>query len=1409
MSCAAHGPVSSSESAVPAEGPRSSRRSRWGLLAGLLLGFSTLPLAAQTPVPPPTEMDYTLPFNDASGSAAFPGPEEATVGGMGFKGRIGHEAGETVGRRQSISYFDLSPYIFQDNDVFFGEGRLALGNNGQVGGTAGGGFRRFFPGINSIGGFSAWWDGDDTRGAAFQQWGVSGEILTEWLDVRTNFYFPYGDTFQITGERFEPGTQQFVNSPDGVGTNILFQRRIFTATAMRGFDLMFTAPVPSEVAQHINLETSAGFYHFSADEGTVDKVWGWKLRFDADIWERFSHMFLEVMHDKVFKTNVVFGVDINYWNKLEHRPRIGHSQYHRLAEWTRRNRTVVTFEGSFLGTPEVAINPTTSLPYLVYQVDSNDGFPTGPGTLERPFDDLQTAIDFLNPDGRNADIIFAQGNSVFTSPIVINVDNMQVIGEEENPSITIPVVGLTDEILLPTVTPVPFDKPVIRDVAGPAVTLAANNTRFAAIDITNVTGGPAILADGVDGAEINQVTITTVNDPDGNGIELNNNTGLILLEDIIIRDTEGTAFLVDGGTANILFVGSNLIDNTTNSHASHGFSVQILDAGGSVNLSNTLIEDIGGTGIQVVGSVPGASTAGVTFSDVNLLNTVVPAGTGAVYIFNHSGAVNFTGDITIDNALGDSLVIRDLQPTGSVTSLNAANVNVLNRNGIGLLVDNIQEDSAGTQAGSVVFNGATNISGVTSGTDPAILFRSDVGVLNFVGLVSINGSGGDGVEITPVAGTGIGAARFLADSALTINNVFGTSFFVHDITSEGHRVVTNGMTIGFRGAPGSVTPNGDGISVSNYAGTANFLGTNLINNELNSFGRAVNVINNSGVIAFQNVTVDNARGIVTTGTYNPFFGVRVFNNTNDVSGVSFGSLNVESLNATAVSFDSNAFVTVGTGIIDATNGRGIEIINTQRIGSSLQPGTLPPIHEITFESISASNSDYGILIERAIDPATQEPIRNEGRFLVTGLNGALGSGGSISNMTAANIINTIPPGVYPFGRSGQFVGAAGALFQDTQVVELNFMDFNNNLIGVAADRIITEDLAGNDPSVLLNGMDIRNSQSEGIFMRDVSDFTLQNSSVSSNGVLNAQQQIEILATIAEIDIDLDNAPDLDTVEYRFVFDNNDISDQLTGVIPATDMIFIHTGTGISDPVLLNLFFINNGQPPAGLTTVTSNRVGGQAALDVQWEGTFNATITNNEFVLLNGGGQVGVALNIDGVADVVFSNNAMSGNGNGNTGLQFVFQEQAAVEISNNGEIDANGNFVNNSGFLFGGVNSTAIELTFLSNNNRIFIEDNLIQFTNVARASTGIRFNRIFGNNGDTTVTINGNQIDLFPFNSVNNFTIERGIFFQDVRGLITLNGNVDNIITPPTLLPFYVNFSIPPGTSQGQIIVNGTPVP
>jgi hypothetical protein len=1326
----------------------------------------------------PAGADYfTIPQSDLSGSATFPGYQEPpVVGGYGIKGRIGHEAGNNVGRNQSITYFDLSPYLFQGNLYLFGEGRLAVGNNGRAAGTAGGGLGYFFERLNTVGRFSGWWDGDATRGPTFQQWGLSGEIFTEWVDWRGNWYTPFGEVFAITGQRFEAGSQHFIDvnsvaaptaypklDPTLNGTYLAFQRRVFSATAMGGYDMLWSVPVPNKVAQQINLEVSAGFYHFTPEAGNPLDIWGWRGRLDWDIAERLSHMFLEVMHDKTFKTNVMFGADINYWHHLEHRPRIGHSQYQRLADYVRRRRTVAALEGSFLGPEELAIRPETdgvaAHPYVFYQVDASAAG-GGDGSLANPYNDLQTAIN--NATANGADGVFAQGNTAagaaYTGPITFgnnaNGQGLFVIGEQADPTIGVPVNGLTGEVLLPTLNPGTFSQPNLNGVVGDAVTILPGSLgpRFGGIDITNTTGNALVidsLAAGDLPARIQDVTIDTAS---GDGIDLLSNSGTIAFTDMIIQDITGNSLLVDGGTAAIVFEGTNTMTNTA---AGHGYAVQIRDAGGNVNLRTLAITDTGGDGI-FVGSLgsPTASTANVTFGSATLTSitpqATVPAG-GAVFIVNQNGSTVFSGALSITGGAsgsGDAFVVESLQPTGAVSTQGA--LTITSRNGHGIYLHDLQETD--TNQATITFNGPVTISGLGTGagTTSAVLFDSSAGAVDFIGNTSITNSNGAGVQLVNSAGPSLQTAFFLSDGNMTISNIAGTSFDVTNALNPNFLIRTAGtLTINNR--------SGRGIDMSNFAGTAQYIGAVRVNNQLLDTDIGIRVVDNSGAIAFSNATVDDQRG---TTSYSVF----VENNTNSTSGVGFGTLNVtDDIDATGVHMQDNALVSIGAGELEVTSGTGIEVLSSD-------PTTLIQRHDITLSSVTASGSTFGIDVEDSW-----------GRFTVTGNGTTTPTGGTISGMTTA-----------------------GAFFRNTQFVSLNGMAFNGNDTGIdARDMLLVRN--GVTSQLILNNLTVSASANEGIRATDVNNISLSNSIIRANGVTNAQEAIEFLANTSQADVDGDGEDQL--LNWRFVLDNNLIADSLTAVINSTDMIYIHTGAGIADPVTVDLFVVNHGIPSDTTNNngIISNRSSGYAALNVEWQGTFRSTIADNEFTLQNGNGQVGVRLIIDGVSNVDYERNSMSAGGANVTGLQFNFQQRVdQLIIANNVVGNATGNFTSNTGFVFRGNTATAMDLTFAATNDQIFIENNLMQFIGVD--STGIQFSQVVGTNGDTRVAIGGNNIQL-----TTDFDVirEEGIIFQDVRNLITLVDTGDNFIDPGTLYPFYEAFYIPPGTSQGQISINGSLMP
>lgn len=1383
-------------------------RRRWSLLGCLTAAtvwMTSSSAQAQDQVPPGPESSnaaFTLPMEDASGSASYGGnyggsgsagnygggwgtnplfptyPEEPpVVGGFGTKARFTGQAGKTVGQSQPIQSFDLSPYIFHENLYLFGEGRIALGNDGKTGGSLGAGARYFMPRLNSIVGASGWLDIDATRGPTFRQWSIGAEFLSEFFDIRGNIYTPYGETSKITAQRFEAGSQFFTDRPiadigpgEEQGTYLSFQRRIFTATALQGFDTLFTVPMPGEFARKLNLETSAGFYGYEAKDGSIDQTFGWRLRFDVDLFQRFSHMFLEINDDKAFKTNVAFGADINFWHKLEHRPRIGHSQYNRLAEWVRRNRTVVALEGSFLSAPETAINPLTGNPYVFYQVNTNN--PGGnSGTLGDPFQSLQDALSFVG-DSSSDFVMFVQGNSVITENITLVAgvhDGVRIIGEQTNPSIGIPVQGLSDSVLLPTLTPVPFNTPVIDGVVGDALTINANNTFFGGINITNVTGGDAIVVNtGVSGGSFQDVAIETVTG--GNGVNLQGVTGTFNFNNVTITDIEENAFNVVGGNANIQFSGGSAIDNTTNSHPSHGFAVNIEDTtGGNINLQNLAVADTGGRGIRVIGTAPGDSRANVSFGAVTLTDTVVDTDTGAVYIANHSGSVSFTGALAINGidaiAEGDAFVVRNLQATGSVFAGDT--VTITNRRGRGIyVVDSADSGSmSGNAPNNVNFNGTVSINGQGTGytgSDSAVLFESNSGGLIFGGTLNINGSRGHGIEVTGGSGPeGTDVALFQVASAniTGVNGVggppgtTGTSFYVHDITKSAFRVIGSNIQIANRGTAASNGLRGVGMHFSDFAGTAVFANGVTIANEQGSFANAIEIFDNSGAISFSGqVNITNQLGLDGSD-----FGVLVFNNSNDVSGISFATLNVESDTATAVSLGDNALVTIGSGTLNATDARAIEVFSTV-------PALLTQRHAITLNSVSATGADAGIVV-----------VDSDGRFTVTGTNQVAGSGGTITGMTVA-----------------------GAYFENTQLVDLNYMNLSGNLRGITAIDLLPP-TTGNH-GLYLGNMQITGSGNEGIYAEDVATFELRNSLIVANGQAGTEEQIELFATTATF-----NGED---VAYNYLFDNNTITDGTTA-ISATDMIYIHTSASLPTSVPLTLTFTNNGSPVAGSNpnSVTSNRSGGSALLDVTWRGTMDANIVNNQFFLLNGANQVGLDFTVTGSSNLNYVNNGLSATGAGATGIRGNFASASTVTISGNQVFDDNDNLISGTGFLFDGVNSTGLDLTLSASGNRVDINNNLMEFNDFG--SRAIVFQRIAGSSGNTVVGIGGNTIARVV--NTNDALIEQGVLFQIVQGTITLNSAQGNnlIYSNGILLDnnpgFFNNFVMPAGASGGsQVLIN-----
>ena len=187
----------------------------------------------------------------------------------GINARGGHITGPAVGRRESITYFELSPFITVDNHFVSGDFRLLRTNTGNLGGSFGAIFRHFSEERNVIFGANAFYDIDNTRGREFEEFSIGLELLSGPIDIRTNVYIPTGSSQQVLQRGIMPNSQTFV------GNNFTFDSFARSSTAARGVDMLVTVPVPGQYAERVNLEASAGWYHFEPDGAGLRNTTGW------------------------------------------------------------------------------------------------------------------------------------------------------------------------------------------------------------------------------------------------------------------------------------------------------------------------------------------------------------------------------------------------------------------------------------------------------------------------------------------------------------------------------------------------------------------------------------------------------------------------------------------------------------------------------------------------------------------------------------------------------------------------------------------------------------------------------------------------------------------------------------------------------------------------------------------------------------------------------------------------------------------------------------------------------------------------------------------------------------------------------------------------------------------------------
>lgn len=556
----------------------------------------------------------------------------------------GHDIGSGIGYSDSFSTLEMFAPLAGNNDgLWFLDGRLMLNNETKGGGMFGVGQRTALSDQVVLGG-NLYYDVRDTGRSTFQQLGVGVELLTDWFEIRSNYYSPnLADTRDELSPRLR-GTNLFVNRAE---------------VAMRGVDVEAGITLPAVFNTQSRL--LGGIYHF---EGSgAEDVTGWKARAEINL-PRGITLDTTVQDDDVFGTTVIVGLAFRWaqpFKPLGPQPHynpiaafrtgrqshISRSARDRLADPVERLQNIVvsTDEG------EPAIDPATGNVLNILNVSAS-GSTNGDGSFENPFQTFAAAL--ADPRAQNG-IVYTPNGGDFAEDLTL-VPGTRLLSNGPEQFVQthlglqmLPLSGVGLDVNNPTAR-----------ITGD-VTLADRNV----VDGFGITGG--IVGNGVNSTRLTRNRISNVL---GNGVLLNgvNNSGsLIVIEGNVVTASGLNGININGSTVN-----ADVLNNMVSDHTLGGVLISGDDYSGTISgnraESNTL------TGISVSATNSLSAAINNNTANENLLAGILVSGTGD---FSGSITNNTTnGNLgTGNNQVGGITVITS-SFTGNISN-NTANMNLI------------------------------------------------------------------------------------------------------------------------------------------------------------------------------------------------------------------------------------------------------------------------------------------------------------------------------------------------------------------------------------------------------------------------------------------------------------------------------------------------------------------------------------------------------------------------------------------------------------------------------------------------------------------------------------------------------------------------------------------------------------
>ena len=751
-------------------------------------------------------------------------------------------------------------------------------------------------------------------GYSYNQVGVSGELLTDWGNIRSNGYIPVGSTGESTGKY--------------VSTNLLCMQGINAALGGADFELGAYLPGLADWAGMINVGGyTYGNTRYQLDNGNDLVPWfgGVYTRLDmtfAHNWD-FS---LQYNNDSFF--------DSTGFARLTYR--LGGSRRRNVPDQMEqpmmRNEHIVRAHQKAV----VATNPITGQPWRVIHVDNNTASPaTGNGSITNPVASLggpgapATAETIAT---EQYDIIlvhsstapYSNAPSAGTNMFSFQNSNQFLIGEGS--AQTVPTLECGDLLITTSVNPSLY--PIISPRAGdtgiyidPTLineTVSGFDIRVSSVGIDgqSVTGTNTLndltMNGGVTGIQIggganyDMSDDIAFSDQSGTGL-LNNGTGEITLTNATFSNISGTAIETNAGTirATSVAISDTLGDGIIVGNAPNPSSPPPLLPAPLLEMTASTITDSQNSGIilngdgsilltssQVAGSgVNGIHTTTGSSGSINLVDTVVngslaTGGTSERGIFMEGTTGVTTVNTVVSNALNGIEVTGNtrLEMTGggirSITNdglLLAPNAPAIATDGSAILTT-VNISTIGDNGIQTI---GQSVGGAVSFIDSSMAAVGQVGILaNAVGnptfgtgasvnvdRSSFSGMGAAGIEVTNT-NLRVSNTRFASTGDFGINSINGSTVLVEDSAITGETLTGIQAT-----ANNNLSFNGVDTGAFNYLtardNTIASSTTGIVLQGEITPGGAGSVISGQGIvrgdISQNNISASNQISLVTVG----------------------------------------------------------------------------------------------------------------------------------------------------------------------------------------------------------------------------------------------------------------------------------------------------------------------------------------------------------------------------------------------------------------------------------------------------------------------------------------------------------------------------------------------------------------